>query len=231
MYWKGGSEPAGRLPGAAQSTRTLQWSNCPLVATEHGCGNVISPGDNIPLGGTLVVFKLGGTAVHVLPAVTNGAPLPVSLPSTMGYKQINKFEWVNASAHHVILQVVAAQTGANNGFNFDGYFNGGATFTVPVHWNVDLEYKNLAALPHSVAIADSQKAPASLETFGFAPVASANPTVGTVSRTWQLLAFDADHVGHYFMDCLVPGHLQSGMWDNFIVSPTATAPSLTTSGT
>ena len=194
-------------------------------------GNVISPGDSIPLGGTLAVFKLGGAPVHKLPAVSNGAPLPVSLPSTAGYKQVNAFEWVNAAAHHVILQVIAAQTSANNGFNFDHYFNGQATFTIPVHWNVDLEFKNLAALPHSVAIADGHTSPAKLEFFGFGPVASTNATVGTVSKDWQLLAFDADHVGHYYMDCLVPGHLQSGMWDNFVVSATATAPSITNTGT
>jgi len=192
-------------------------------------GNLISAGDNIPLGGTLVVFKLDGKPVTQLPAVTNGVTVPVALPSLKGYTQVSKYVYVNAAQHHAILQVVAAATGDNSGFNFDGAYNGQGTFTVPVHWSVDIEFKNLAALPHSVAIADGHTAPAKLETFGFGPVLSANATAGTVSKNWQLLGFDADHSGTFYLDCFVPGHLASGMWDNFVVSATATTASFMTS--
>jgi uncharacterized cupredoxin-like copper-binding protein len=41
----------------------------------------------------------------------------------------------------------------------------------------------------------------------------------------------ASTAGHFYLSCLVPGHLASGMWDNFIVSPTATTPSFTVAGT
>ncbi|HXT38120.1 MAG TPA: sulfocyanin-like copper-binding protein, partial [Chloroflexota bacterium] len=101
------------------------------------------------------------------------------------------------------------------------------TFTVPLHWSVDIEFKNLAVLPHSLAIADGHTAPAKLETFGFAPVASANVTAGTVSKNWQLLGLAADHAGTFYIDCLVPGHLASGMWDNFVISANTTTASLT----
>jgi hypothetical protein len=190
-------------------------------------GNLISAGDNIPMGGTLAVFKLGGKPVTKLPAVNNGAGVPVTLPSLKGYTQVNKYVYVNPAQHHAIIQIVAAATGDNSGFNFDGYSKGQATFTVPVHWSVDIEYKNLAALPHSVAIADGHVAPAKLETFGFGPVASANATAGTINKNFQLLGMSADHAGTFYLDCLVPGHLQSGMWDNFVVSSTATTASMT----
>ena len=190
-------------------------------------GNLISAGDSIPMGGTLAVFKLGGKPITKLPAVSNGVGVPVSLPSLAGYKQVSKYVWVNAAKHHAILQIIAAATGANNGFNFDGYFNGQGTFTVPLHWSVDIEFKNLAVLPHSLAIADGHTAPAKLETFGFAPVASANVTAGTVSKNWQLLGLAADHAGTFYIDCLVPGHLASGMWDNFVISANTTTASLT----
>jgi len=192
-------------------------------------GNLISAGDNIPLGGTLAVFKLGGSPIKKLPAVTNGNTVPVALPSLAGYKQVAKHVYVNAAKHHVILQMVAGETSANNGFNYNGYYNGQATYTVPVHWSVDIEFKNLAALPHSIGIGDSHMPPPKLETFGFAPVLSANATAGTLNKTYQLLGFAADHTGSFYLDCLVPGHLQSGMWDNLVVSATATTASFTTS--
>jgi hypothetical protein len=193
-------------------------------------GNLISAGDNIPLGGTLVAFKLGGKPITKLPAVANGSTVPVALPSLAGYTHVSKFVWVNAANHAVILQIIAGDTGANSGFNFDGYYNGQGTFTVPVHWSVTIEFKNLAALPHSMAIADSHTAPPKLETFGFAPVTSANVMGGTISKSFQLIGFTADHAGNFYLDCLVPGHLQSGMWDHFVVSPSATTASVSASG-
>ncbi|MGH2387869.1 MAG: sulfocyanin-like copper-binding protein, partial [Chloroflexota bacterium] len=36
------------------------------------------------------------------------------------------------------------------------------------------------------------------------------------------------HAGSFYLDCLVPGHLASGMWDNFVISATATTASMTT---
>ncbi|MDB5074358.1 MAG: Sulfocyanin (SoxE) domain, partial [Chloroflexi bacterium] len=42
----------------------------------------------------------------------------------------------------------------------------------------------------------------------------------------QFVSFAAVQPGNFFLACLVPGHIQAGMWDNFIVSATAKAPSL-----
>ena len=51
-----------------------------------------------------------------------------------------------------------------------------------------------------------------------------------MSKAWQLVGFTADHAGKFSLSCLVPGHLQSGMWDWFEISSTATTPSLSTTG-
>ena len=191
-------------------------------------GNAISAGDNISLGGTLIAFKLGGKPVTTLPAVTNGGMVNVTLPSLAGYKQVDKYAYVNAQAHSVILQVTAALNGNNAGFNFDGYAKGQATFTVPAHWSVTIEYRNLGALPHSLAIADGTTQPVTFETFGFAPVTSPSLVTGSTNKSFVLIGFDADHAGKFYMICDVPGHLASGMWDNFVVSPTATTASIST---
>jgi hypothetical protein len=193
-------------------------------------GSFIATQDHAKLGGTLVVFKLGGQPVPQLPAVTTSSAGVPQLPPLTGYTQAGPYVWVNAAKKLVVFQILAAQTSVNNGFNFDGYYNGQATFTVPQYWSVTFEYKNKAALPHSMAITSGHVAPAKLELFSFSPVASSTPNVGNVGNLWQLVSMTADHAGHYYMACLVPGHLQSGMWANFVVSSTATTPSLSTSG-
>jgi sulfocyanin len=154
----------------------------------------------------------------------------VNLPSLKGMTKINPFMYANAAARHAVIVVVAGQTGANAGFNFDGYYKGSATFTVPAHWNIDIEYQNKAALPHSLAITTTHTSPPALEPFGFAPVLSHNAFAGEVGGNWQLLGFNSNHAGKFYFSCLVPGHLASGMWDNLVVSNSATMPSIATSG-
>jgi len=211
--------------GAAPIAYQVKGTEYIAIAAGGGATTGVSLGAE---GGTLVVFKLNGGPITKLPVASAGASaIPVVLPSLKGYTQVSKYVYVNAAQHHAIIQIVAGATADNSGFNFDGYAKGQATFTVPVHWSVDIEYKNLAALPHSMAIADGHTAPAKLETFGFAPVTSANVIGGTINKNFQLLGMVADHAGSFYLDCLVPGHLASGMWDNFVVSATATTASMT----
>jgi outer membrane protein assembly factor BamB len=191
-------------------------------------GNFISAG--IPLGGTLAVFKLGGAPIHKLPSVANGVIAPVAAPSLAGYVHPNPFMWYRPDLHRVVIQVIAGLNATNSGFNFDGYAKGQATFTVPAAWNVIFEFRNNAALPHSMAVTSGNVAPAKTPAFGFFPVTSANPIVGSrYSTSWEIDGFAATNVGHFYISCLVPGHLESGMWDNFVISTTQGLPSLTTS--
>ncbi len=98
-----------------------------------------------------------------------------------------------------------------------------------------IEFKNNAALPHSAAVTYTNKPSTKVLASALGPVQSANPIAGTTGKNWQVLGggfgnIVLDQAGHFYLSCLVPGHLQSGMWDNFIVSPTAKASSLSTSG-
>ncbi|MDB5058490.1 MAG: putative pyrrolo-quinoline quinone [Chloroflexi bacterium] len=207
---------------------TYQVNGTQYIAIAAG-GGATAAVSQAPMGGTLVVLKLGGSPVKPVPAL-NGVAVPVNLPSLKGMTKINPFMYANAAARHAVIIVAAGQTGANAGFNFDGYFNGSATFTVPAHWNIDIEYQNKAALPHSLAITTTHTTPPSLEPFGFAPVLSHNAFAGEIGGNWQLLGFNSNHAGKFYFSCLVPGHLASGMWDNFVISNSATMPSIATSG-
>lgn len=180
-----------------------------------------------PAGGTIVVFKLHGSRIHTLPAVASStSPSPSQLPNLSGYKRAAHGLFYQAAGHDVVLKVVAAQTSANSGFNFDGFAKGGATFSIPRGWKVTIEFTNSSRIPHSLAVTTNLKVPPTVATFELGPVETPNPIQGTSSGKLQIAAFTAIHAGNYFIACLVPGHLQSGMWDKLTISPTASKPSI-----
>jgi hypothetical protein len=192
-------------------------------------GSVTAPLDGAPIGGTLVVFKLGGAAIKRLPTVNTGGilvPMNAQLPSLKGLTQISPWIYVDAKKHHVVFKLVAAATAHNSGFNFDGYAKGEANFVVPVGWNVDFLFSNAGGFPHSAAISSNLKPPVNLPYFGFAPVATPNANVGIGAGVTQLMALNAVPSGSYYIVCLVPGHIQTGMWNHFTISKTATMPSI-----
>jgi PQQ-dependent dehydrogenase (methanol/ethanol family) len=183
------------------------------------------------VGGTLVVFKLGGGPIKKLPAVTTGVlvPLKTELPSLKGMTKINPWMYANPKTSHVVIIAQAAATPNNSGFNFDGYANGKATFTVPAGWFVDFEFSNKAALPHSLGIASSLTNLGNLPYFGYGPAESPNASAGTGPNVTQVVGIEAAPAGKYYLVCLVPGHVKTGMWDYFTISTTATMPSIQTS--
>jgi PQQ-dependent dehydrogenase (methanol/ethanol family) len=191
-------------------------------------GASVSAADGSPLGGTLMVLKLGGTPItKPFPAAASGTGLvSVKLPSLKGYTRANPWMYVNAGQQHVVIKLVAGESSANNGFNFDGYYNGRANFIVPTNWTVDWEFSNKAALPHSAGIVVSTKTPLKPQPFGFGAAVTPNPLGGIGPGTTQLVSFVANPTGSYILACLVPGHVQSGMWDRFTISDTATMPSI-----
>jgi hypothetical protein len=136
--------------------------------------------------------------------------------------------YVNAKTQSLVWLVKAAATPANSGFNFDGYAKGQANFVIPLGWAVTIEFSNKAALPHSMAIAASNTPNPKLPIFGFGPVVSATPLAGIGPGVTQVLGFNTTQAGTYYLDCLVPGHIQSGMWDRFTISATAKLPSIQT---
>jgi len=191
-------------------------------------GASISGGDNAPLGGVLVVLKLGGSPVKKLPTAAAGSGLvPVKPPSLKGFTKLSNDLYMDQAQKHAVMMINAAATSANSGFNFNGFHNGNGTFTVPVNWTVDLEFRNKASLPHSAAITTGTTVPLKLVPFGFGTVMTPNAIGGTGPNVTQILSFVASHSGTFILACLVPGHVQSGMWDHFIISPAAKVPSIT----
>jgi len=137
-----------------------------------------------------------------------------------------------AAAHTVDVSIVAGKDVGSGGLDFNGYQNGGMTITVPVGWQVVVHFTNANDLPHSAIVlaagADKQAAPSTSPVF--AGAATKNPGGGLPKGAKETFTFEASKAGTYELVCAVSGHAQSGMWAKLIVSPTATAPSVSPAG-
>ncbi len=135
---------------------------------------------------------------------------------------------VLAGPHTVVVTLVAGETPADGGFNFNGYGHGGMTVTVPLGWTVVVQFQNASALPHSAMIAPSAAAQSGAPTATpvFAGGATKDLSTGLAQGTKATFSFVADKPGTYAIVCAVPGHAAAGMWDKLTVSATAKAPSV-----
>jgi sulfocyanin len=212
---------------------TYEVGGTQYVAVVAG-GASVAAQENIPTGGELVVFKLGGVRVHTFPPVnplTSGLNNQ-ELPNLADYKKVGPFVYVNAAAKKAVLQVVAAATSSNSGFNFDGFSKGQANFVVPAGWSITLEFSNKSSTPHDVALTASLKLPLTpvIPKGAAAPVAIPGPA--TIARGLSagsgtvVTGFASNAPGRYFLVCGVPGHVQAGMWDHLTVSTAAKQPSI-----
>ena len=140
--------------------------------------------------------------------------------------------WMHVDAPHksVLFLVTAADTGANGTLNFNRYANGQMTVTVPAGWRVHIDFVNsgAGALPHSLEVI---REVTPLPPQGIAP-AIPNATTrelipGIPPMQKDSFDFTAGPAGRYLWFCGVPAHGIQGMWDRFVVSATARAPSVT----
>jgi sulfocyanin len=181
-----------------------------------------------PPGGTLAVFKLHGTPIKAFPAVTTGTT-PLAVPSLKGLIKINPWEYISAEKQYVVINITAAATNGNNGFNFNGYANGKANFIIPAGWQVEWIFTNKAALPHSAALTTGLTAATVIINGGLGPIETTNALQGIRSGETQYVGFQATRLGKYHLICAVPGHAQAGMWDYLTISSTAKTPSIAVS--
>lgn len=140
---------------------------------------------------------------------------------------------VDSATRTATLELVAGMTALSGGLNFNGFKDGGLTFTVPLNWNVVMQFKNADRnLTHSAEVIDSVKA------LPPGPVDPAFPQAMTTKLMQGLPAseagemkFVANKVGTYMIWCAVPGHGLAGMWIRFRVSATEKQPNLVATST
>ena len=131
--------------------------------------------------------------------------------------------------------VVANQTSANGGQNFNGTGKGRLTITVAPGTPVLVKFMNAkaAVLPHSFQVvplkgsATSPALPAQAEPQPAFPGAETpNATGGLLPGKSADVKFTASKAGRYLFVCGFPGHALLGMYGTFDVTPGA-KPSMT----
>lgn len=182
--------------------------------------------------GVLFLFRFRTVAATTLASVLTAAMASAALAQgrhtkTSSTPASSHFLKVERAKRAVVFTVLAGDGTANGGLDFDNTYDGQLTLTVPVNWTVDVVFKNVGGLPHSVlfdawttSLSDANPTPA------FKGASSPSPIVGTPPGGHANFRFKADKVGRFRMVCAFPGHAVSGMWDAFVVSKTATTASL-----
>ncbi len=124
---------------------------------------------------------------------------------------------VSADQHLVHLLLVAASTGDNGGFNFDGGSFGNITFTVPRGWHIAVTCRNAGAIDHSCAVMVPSEAGTVGAPTAFPGASTPNPILGIAPGSTSTFSFAASRAGSYQIACLVPGHERAGMWVRLVV--------------
>lgn len=178
-----------------------------LAACSQGSGG-LEPGFNtsapVPAG--------GGSSSTPTPSPSAG-PSPSSSGNLV----------IDGADRSVTLELVAAETSANSGFNFDGSAKGQLVVSIPQGWSVTVDCSNNAAMNHSCAIVGETST-----TPAFTGSEGANPATGIARGQTQTFTFTAGTPGTYRIACLIPGHIALGMWDTLKVVASG-QPSETTS--
>ncbi len=90
--------------------------------------------------------------------------------------------------------------------------------TIPQGWTLDVAFTNDGSLNHSAAITASQTSSTALAATDETP----NPVLGDAPGAKSSFTFKATTAGNYVIACLVPGHIQLGMWAKLVVAPSGT---------
>lgn len=133
------------------------------------------------------------------------------------------------AARRVTLDLIAGETPANGGLNFNGAASGKVTVLVPEGWEVVVRVTNQDGnLPHSAELISGD---------GALPVQAVPPAVAGAETTRLMDGFARGDsstfrftapAGSYRLFCAVPGHGLAGMWIGLTVTAKVTSPALRT---
>ena len=131
---------------------------------------------------------------------------------------------VDNDARTVSMTITAGTTAENNRWNFGGAIKGEMLITVPVGYEVTLEFVNDDPLmAHSLGISTETGSFGAMidATPAFPGAMTQNPTSmvdATMPGQRETIVFTPDATGEYTMVCYIPGHAVTDMWVYFNVS-------------
>lgn len=101
-----------------------------------------------------------------------------------------------------------------NGYNFDGLGKGRLHISVPAGWTVHVSCRNQGAVRHSCGVVEG----AQTDQLAFPGASTPSPTTGLAPGATGSFTFVPDRTGSFRITCLVPGHMEAGMWASFEVT-------------
>ncbi len=156
---------------------------------------------------------------------TSGAPAGLKQELIAGLTE-KDFLQLGEKPKTAKLVIVATWSDENYGMNFNGYAKGGAVYTIPKGWNVEVTFINPGPVPHSLIV---------IERSGVKKIQMAEPYfkgaavpkhVQGMSYDQANFAFVADEAGDFAFACGFPTHAMNGHWIALDVSDDAKEPTL-----
>lgn len=167
------------------------------------------------LGATATSTRRAPLALVALLAAGAGLAGCSHAATALTPRQILRYSTAAKTVH---LTLDSAETGGNDGFNFDGYGSGQMRVTVPLGWTIVVDCSNdSSAFTHSCAVVTNAAPTTAGAPLAFAGAESPQPTHGLSDGQTATFSFVASRVGVYRIACLVTAHELDGMWDWFDV--------------
>ncbi len=157
-------------------------------------------------------------------AQSGAVPVVVGSPSAVAAPDVSNVLRIDDAAGRVVTISLDMGSGPSlNGFNFDGLGKGRLRVVVPISWTVHIDCRNVSSMHHSCAVVEG----AQTGQLAFPGASTPSPTVGLPPGQLASFTFVADRTGSFRITCLVPGHMEAGMWASLEISA-AGAPSVGT---
>lgn len=183
-----------------------------------------------------VLFAVWMVMISVRAGMSQTPPAPPppsarpSRPSPAPQTPVVDCSWltVDTVTKTATFQLISGLTGLNGALNFNGFRDGGLTLTVPLNWNVVMNFTNRDGdLPHSAEVIDDVRPlPPGPVDPAFLRAVTIRLAQGLEAGQEDDIKFVANKPGSYLIWCAVPGHGLAGMWIRFKVSPTDKRPTL-----
>lgn len=130
------------------------------------------------------------------------------------------------SARTATLIVDAGYNSTNDWANFNGYANGQMTVTIPLGYQVHIEFTNDAGIPYDLGVYTASGQLAFPGAGNSVQELADNASAGVLPGESETLSFSASSLGHFRMESLLyrfpnntPSRTAMGMWAAFNVVP------------